>query len=53
MKQWIKKYKTLLGISLCICGLILVHRNILVVGLPAFIVGFLVLNGGRMPWSRR
>lgn len=48
-----KKTKVIIGMLFCLAGLILLHWNIVIVGLPLFIVGFLVMNGLKWPWKPR
>ncbi len=51
-KRWLHRYKNPLALILCLGGLLLVHRNMILIGLPAFVAGILLFNNGRMPWSR-
>ncbi len=48
-----KKYKIIIGVSLSLISLILLGRNLVIPGLIAFIAGFLLINDGKMPWSRK
>ncbi len=48
-----KKQKIILGLILCVISLILLQRNLVIPGFITFVVGFLLMNGGKMPWGRR
>lgn len=45
--------KITLGVLCCLLALVLLSYNILILGLPLFILGFLLMNGFRWPWQRR
>ncbi len=45
--------KTTIGILLCLMGLILLQRNLLLPGLGLFVFGFLLLNKKNWPWRRK
>ncbi len=38
--------KTIPGVLLCLSALMLVHMNYAILGIPAFIVGIIVMNKG-------
>ncbi|WP_458777578.1 hypothetical protein [Desulforhopalus sp. 52FAK] len=43
--------KVTIGVLLCLCGLILLNWHQPFLGVPAFVFGILVMNGGH--WRRR
>lgn len=38
------KNNVIIGLLCCLSGLILLHRNLIVLGLPLFLIGFYVMN---------
>ena len=36
--------KVILGVLICLSALMLVHMNYAIIGIPAFVVGILVMN---------
>lgn len=41
--------KKTIGLLLCLSALILLHRNNAVIGLPAFVIGIIMMNGWKWP----
>lgn len=50
MLNYMKISKVTIGVLMCLTALILLHNNLIVVGLPLFIAGFFVMYGGKWPW---
>lgn len=53
MKRNTTRYHITIGLILSLLALILLHRGLVLPGLIAFVAGFLLMNGGKMPWSKR
>lgn len=43
--------KVTIGVLLCLSSLILMHGNNAVIGIIAFVVGIVLMNGGKRPWK--
>lgn len=48
-----KYNKAVYGTVLCIGSLILLGKNIIILGVPLFVAGILMMNNWKWPWSRR
>lgn len=44
------KHHVTIGVLLCLSGLILLNRGLIFYGLPAFLLGFYIMNKGK--WRR-